>query len=298
MIKLSVNETKWSSLLARTRALILYILIWIYDFGPVKLPGLSRSGPQNRCPYPKFTRICIWGLILDLALIFRKLSNLTEVSCRCDPKFLRRWLLDPGVIVTVWVLMKVTVNFHNDQLKEVAQEGAPKVDRALDKFCICHSVELAILKLLSFIANWNISCKHTLLRRGCYWYLIHKILSKTVRVINACGTTGKEKGAVSLLLSPRPCLHASFSPLLGLLETQRDLCEEEKNVKLQVNALRKQSLEWVYFYSRTSLKRPPDGCQDLVVAYGRWSLTRIGQQRVFSRIGPVLFGRKFVACKL
>ena len=49
--------------------------------------------------------------------------------------------------------MKVTVNFHNDQLKEVAQEGAPKVDRAPDKFCISHSVELAILKLLSFIAN-------------------------------------------------------------------------------------------------------------------------------------------------
>ena len=46
MIKLSVNKTKWSSLLARTRALILYISIWIFDFGPVKLPGLSRNGPQ------------------------------------------------------------------------------------------------------------------------------------------------------------------------------------------------------------------------------------------------------------
>ena len=46
MIKLSVNETKWSSLLARTGALILYILIWIFDFGPEKLPGLSRNGPQ------------------------------------------------------------------------------------------------------------------------------------------------------------------------------------------------------------------------------------------------------------
>ena len=42
--------------------------------------------------------------------------------------------------------MKVTVNFHNHQLKEVAQEGAPKVDRVPDKFCISHSVELAILK--------------------------------------------------------------------------------------------------------------------------------------------------------
>ena len=49
MIKLSVNETKWSSLLARTRALILYISIWIFDFGPVKLPGLSRNRPQDLC---------------------------------------------------------------------------------------------------------------------------------------------------------------------------------------------------------------------------------------------------------
>ena len=47
MIKLSVNDTKWSSLLARTRALILYISIWIFDFGPVKLPGPSRNGPQS-----------------------------------------------------------------------------------------------------------------------------------------------------------------------------------------------------------------------------------------------------------
>ena len=47
MIKLSVNETKWSSLLARTRALILYISIWKFDFGPETLPGLSRNGPQG-----------------------------------------------------------------------------------------------------------------------------------------------------------------------------------------------------------------------------------------------------------
>ena len=47
MTKLWVNETKWSSLLARTRALILYISIWIFYFGPVKLPGLSRNGPQS-----------------------------------------------------------------------------------------------------------------------------------------------------------------------------------------------------------------------------------------------------------
>ena len=46
MIKLSVNETKGSSLLARIRAFILDILILIFDFGPEKLPGLSRNGPQ------------------------------------------------------------------------------------------------------------------------------------------------------------------------------------------------------------------------------------------------------------
>ena len=48
MIKLSVNETKWSSLLARTYALILYISIWIFDVGPEKLPWLSRNGPLDR----------------------------------------------------------------------------------------------------------------------------------------------------------------------------------------------------------------------------------------------------------
>ena len=40
------SETKWSCLLARTRALILYTSIWIFDFGPEKLPGLSTNGPQ------------------------------------------------------------------------------------------------------------------------------------------------------------------------------------------------------------------------------------------------------------
>ena len=56
MIKLSVKETKWSSLLARTRALILYISIWIFDFGPEKLPGLSRNGPLGDFGVPSFRR--------------------------------------------------------------------------------------------------------------------------------------------------------------------------------------------------------------------------------------------------
>ena len=45
MIKLSVIETKWSTLLARTRTLILCISIRIFAFGPEKLPGLSRNRP-------------------------------------------------------------------------------------------------------------------------------------------------------------------------------------------------------------------------------------------------------------
>ena len=45
MIKLSVNETKWSSLLARAHAFILYISISIFHFGRETLPGRSRNGP-------------------------------------------------------------------------------------------------------------------------------------------------------------------------------------------------------------------------------------------------------------
>ena len=47
MIKLLVNETKCSSLLAKTRALTLFISISIFDFGPEKSTGLSRNGPQG-----------------------------------------------------------------------------------------------------------------------------------------------------------------------------------------------------------------------------------------------------------
>ena len=50
MIKLSVNETKWSSLLARTRALTLYISIWKFNFGPETLPGLSGETDPSSSP--------------------------------------------------------------------------------------------------------------------------------------------------------------------------------------------------------------------------------------------------------
>ena len=94
--------------------------------------------------------------------------------------------------------MRVTVNFHNHQLKEGAQEGAPEVDQVPDKFCISHSVELAIFKPPSFITDWNINYKHTLLRRGYYWYLICKILNKTLRVVNARETAEERKARFPL----------------------------------------------------------------------------------------------------
>ena len=43
MIKLSVNETKWSILLARSLALILFVSVWIFDFGPKKVIGTFKK---------------------------------------------------------------------------------------------------------------------------------------------------------------------------------------------------------------------------------------------------------------
>ena len=44
-VKLLATETKWASLEVRTQHTFLENLISKYDFGPVKLPGLSRNGP-------------------------------------------------------------------------------------------------------------------------------------------------------------------------------------------------------------------------------------------------------------
>ena len=64
MIKLSVNETKWRSFLARTRAPILFISVWIFDFGPEKLPGLSRNGPLDLLLSVKNWRNSTWHLFV------------------------------------------------------------------------------------------------------------------------------------------------------------------------------------------------------------------------------------------
>ena len=51
MIKLSANETKWSSLLARTRALILIFRFEYLISGPKSYRDFRERGPrsENRC---------------------------------------------------------------------------------------------------------------------------------------------------------------------------------------------------------------------------------------------------------
>ena len=44
-VKLLAKETIWTLLDVRTHPTFLETLISKYDFGPVKLPGLSRDGP-------------------------------------------------------------------------------------------------------------------------------------------------------------------------------------------------------------------------------------------------------------
>ena len=64
MIRLSVNETKWSSFLARNRALILFISIWIflgyfYLFsGPKSYWAFGETGPwtSNRSPQKRVSQ--------------------------------------------------------------------------------------------------------------------------------------------------------------------------------------------------------------------------------------------------
>ena len=88
MIKLSVSETEWSSLLARTGALILYISIWIFVFGPEKLPGLSRNGPQDRV-------ICFWqGIIMHWKLNTRAPNDVFLLNTLKSLFRLSRVLLD------------------------------------------------------------------------------------------------------------------------------------------------------------------------------------------------------------
>ena len=99
MIKLSVNETKWSSLLARTRALILYISIWKFDFGSEKLLGHSRNGSQHPS--------CFWCLT-------GKWSRFTRRQHRYHPSTTGSWRYIRGDL-----LLHITIRYCRIQVSSV-----------------------------------------------------------------------------------------------------------------------------------------------------------------------------------
>ena len=133
MTKLSVNETKWSSLLARIRALILHISIWIFDFGPEKLTGLSRNGPLQDCSWVdlpskewhlwtangqktwQHSSICLFQgdewfhtkgrpqeHILNTKTLKQKVSHLWLTFCQSFPIWLIQPIVLPVYIVTMF----------------------------------------------------------------------------------------------------------------------------------------------------------------------------------------------------
>ena len=88
-LQLPVHKTKWTCLLANNRLLYFWILTWIFDFGPDKLPRLSKNGPlvlahwriSNPFLSQQFMRTCNWVLtfqfyeILWCVLLKRNLLN-------------------------------------------------------------------------------------------------------------------------------------------------------------------------------------------------------------------------------
>ena len=109
MIKLWVNETKWSSLLARTRVPILYISVWIFDFGPEKLPGLSRNGPlQARKMLIMISRLCpvrSKSILVILNSDFGQIVLRKTVTTLCSTSFTSRY----KVLITLALQSRVSV---------------------------------------------------------------------------------------------------------------------------------------------------------------------------------------------
>ena len=70
-VKLLAKETKWTSSELRAHPTFLGTLISKYDFGPVKLPGLSRNRPLDTQCWSEFTtrRVPI-ARFRDVYLIF------------------------------------------------------------------------------------------------------------------------------------------------------------------------------------------------------------------------------------
>ena len=73
---------KWSVLLARICALILFISIWIFDFGPKKLSGPWRNGPQDSKSLDMQPNWDGFFLILDLSLWENDKTNQVQKCSR------------------------------------------------------------------------------------------------------------------------------------------------------------------------------------------------------------------------
>ena len=162
MIKLSVSETKWSSLLARTRALILYILIWIFDFGPVKLPGLSRNGPQGRVNwFRKGFWNCYWGDRKKWPIADRR------VPSKRFHKPSRNWIWITGYISTPvpislrkWRMLVIAFQINNNnkierkkKLNKVSQNKVlVKKKATMQVFLVCSMTR----RLCCLSIQWNL----------------------------------------------------------------------------------------------------------------------------------------------
>ena len=89
-------------MLARSRALILFISIWILDFGPEKLPGLSRikrapdpiDETRNCDQFPQDQRVREYILLSSN----RKKKQIGSYNCIYDCSLLILLLLDDEVM--------------------------------------------------------------------------------------------------------------------------------------------------------------------------------------------------------
>ena len=98
-VKFSAKETKWTSLEVKTHLTFLENLISKYDFGPIKLPGLSRNGPQPKLQGWKderpWERGCVsihnaTGREKPHCVLYRKkevsdTNSITLIASQCDP---------------------------------------------------------------------------------------------------------------------------------------------------------------------------------------------------------------------
>ena len=142
-----MNETKWSSLLARNRALILYVSIWIFDFGPVKLPGLSRNG--SLAPNPRFTYTpsVLTNVSVEAKIVYCPFKLSTRSCC----PFLSDWFA-----ITISSYREVRILFSKIILGQTWPSNQPIL--TWNSF-LCFALNLAIRKIrIIFVVSTRCCC--------------------------------------------------------------------------------------------------------------------------------------------